>query len=852
VDSRIERNVALGMDPESARREALHRFGDVGAVRGTLVDHDARRARAEDRRELLGDLMQDVRFGMRSLRRAPGFAVAAVLTLALGIGANAAIFSVVEAIVLRPLPYERPQELVSLGSGSAGEYLALRERLRTISPLALYSTEMHPFDDGQSAQRLEGAAISTNLLPMLGVSPRLGRGFVDDEGRAGGAAVLVLSHGLWQRRFGGSEAAIGSRVRVDGVPHTIIGVMDADFAFPSAATGFWTPYRFDTGNLPSTWAFGGRQFVARLAPGATIAQAQRDLSVTWPELRTENPMWDPGPDYRRDATVTPLGDEQAGDAARLAWLLLGCVLLVLLIGCVNIANLLLARGTARGPELAVRTALGGGRGRLVRQLVTESLLLSLLGSALGLVLAAAGVRWLVAALPASVPRVHEIGINGTVLAFTASIAIASGLLFGIVPALRATRMAARAASQGGTRSTAGVGQHRLSGLLVVGEMALAVVLVIGASLLVRSFQAIRAVEPGFRTEQIVAARLTPPAGEYQDAARVSALYAAVLERLGATPGVHAVAAVDQLPIAQSVYGMAARVEGQSEDLRRALPGISHVQQVTPSYFTTLGIPVLRGRGFTDADREDQPPVVIVSESLAREFWPDDDAIGRRLGYPWPSPWLTIVGVVPDTRQDSLLAPLAPTLYVPWRQRPHTSGSEMWIVARSSLGATAAAGAIRGIVREIDRAVPVSDMRTMEAVIANSLDRTRFTAVLVGTFALAALLLGSIGIYGVMSYLVSQRSQELGVRLALGASQRQVLGFVLWRAIGLAALGAVIGVAGAMVSTRWLRSLLYEVSATDAATFTLVPLLFLLVAAVATYAPARRATAVDPVRALRAD
>jgi putative ABC transport system permease protein len=467
-------------------------------------------------------------------------------------------------------------------------------------------------------------------------------------------------------------------------------------------------------------------------------------------------------------------------------------------------------------------------------------------------LAAAVVQWLASALPPSIPRAHEIALNGTVVAFTAAIALLATLFFGIVPALRATRLAAASASSGGTRSTAGLSHHRLSGLLVAGEMALAVMLVIGATLLVRSFQELRAVDPGFEPARVIAARLTPPAAEYRDPARTTALYAGVLERVGALPGVQSVGAVDRLPIAQPVYGTAVRVEGQFEDATRTLPDVPHMQQVTPDYFATMGIPVLRGRGFTDADREGQQPVAIVSESVARRFWPGEDATGRRIGYPWESPWLSIIGVVPDNRQDSLTDTLAGTIYVAWEQRTRVAGSEMWVVARATTDPGSLAEAIRRVVREADRSVPVSDVRTMDAVIADSLTRVRFTTLLVGAFALTALTLGALGIYGVMAYLVSQRTQEIGVRIALGAPPRQVVGLVLSRAVGLAAAGAAGGIIAAIAATRPLQSFLYGISATDPLTFALVPLLFLVVAAGASYAPARRATRVDPVRALRAN
>jgi predicted permease len=851
IDMRVERNIALGMPVDEARREALRRFGDVALVRDALVEHDKRKQDAEGRRELMADLAQDVRFGWRALRRAPAFAVAATVTLALGIGANAAIFSVVNAVVLRPLAYARPHELVIIGQGSGGEFVALRERLRSFSQIAAYAGQTHPIDDGREALRVEGAAITTNTLATLGVSPILGRGFAPDEERYGNNAVLILSYGLWQRRFGGSPDVIGKRVLVEGIPHTVIGVMPADFRFPTKDAQYWLPYAFNPANVGYHWAVGGKTFIGRLAPGVTEAQAQRELREVWPTLRNLNPLWQPGPEYRRDATVTPLQDHVVGSADELLWLLFGCVLLVLLIGCVNVANLLLARATARQRELSVRAALGGGRARLIRQLVTESLLLSGLGALLGVGFAYATVRWLVAVMPTGVPRAEEIAVDGSVLLFTSLIAVVIGVLFGSIPAVRATNGGQLAVAGFGRRSTAGVSHQRVSGLLVAAEMALAVVLVIVATLLVRSFAALRTVDPGFRTEQVVAARVSPPASGYREPERLTALYTTVLERVSAIPGVRSAAAVDKLSLAQTVWGVAVRVEGQFEDATRPLPEIHHLQMVTARYFETMGIPV-RGRAFAEADRPDQVPVAIVSESVARRFWPNGDAIGKRIGYPFPSPWLTIVGVVPDTKQDSLSDTTAMSMYAPWRQRTRMSGGEMWVVARSDGNPSALGATIRRIVQEVDRSVPVSDVRTMDAVISDSLQRTRFTVLLVAGFAAAALLLGAVGIYGVMSYVVGQRTQEMGVRLALGAPASRVLALVVGRAAKLALAGAAVGLLAALAGTRSLGALLYGVSATDPLTFVAVPMLFLAVAVLASYAPARRATQADPVRALRAD
>ena len=853
VTMRVERNIALGMSPDAARAEALERFGDVAAVRRVLVAHDEHRLTTEGRKEYVGQFVQDLRFGLRALRRTPGFAAATILTLALGIGANAAIFSVVHGIVLQPLPYAHPEQLVSIGTGAAGEFLALRERLRSFSQLAVWVEQTHPINVGDESLRVEGAAVTTNLLPMLGVSPQLGRGFVPDEGRIGKNNVLLISDALWRNSFGAARDVVGTRITVEGVPHTIVGVMPADFHFPATTTQYWQPGAFDPANVGSTWGVWDKKFIGRLAPGVTFAQARREVRDVWPTLRHLNPLWDPGVDYRRDVAPTPLHDSVVGTAGRLLWILFGCVLLVLLVGCVNVANLLLARATARERELAVRAALGGGRGRLLRQLLTESLLLAILGASVGMAFAFAAVRWLVAALPPGIPRADEIAVDGPVLLFTLAIALVTGVLFGIVPALRATRSNAGASTVSiGRRTSHDAQHHRASGMLVTAEVALAVLLVIGATLLVRSFTALCAVDVGFDTSHVVAARITPPSARYRDSARVASLYQGIRERLSALPGVTSVAVTDKLPMAQAVWGVALRVRGQYEDSKHNLPSVGHFQQVTPGYFETMRIPILRGRNFTDADRSGQPLVAIVSQSVARRYWPNSDPLGRQIAPPWDSPWMTVVGVVPDTKQDSLRDTSRTSVYVPWAQATLRYTSEMWVAVRSTGDPAPFASAIRSVVRDLDRTVAVSDVRTMDAVVAESVRKTRFTVLLVAAFAAAALLLGAIGIYGVMSYLVGQRTQEMGIRLALGAPAIGVIGLVVGRAARLAALGAALGILAALVATRWLGGLLYGVSPTDPLTFVIVPVGFLAIAVVASYVPAQRATRIDPIRALRAE
>ncbi|HLB09191.1 MAG TPA: ABC transporter permease [Gemmatimonadaceae bacterium] len=853
LEMRVERNIALGMSPEDARREAIERFGDVGSVRAALVDHDCRRQTTRQRAEYVADLVQDLKFGVRALRRSPAFTIAAVLTLSLGIGANTAIFSVVNAVVLQPLPYERADRLVTIDEGSIGEYIALRDRLHAIVDLAAWMPATHPVDVDGEAARLKGVAITTNLLPLLGVSPIIGHGFATSDGNYGAGNVLLISHAFWQREFAGTHDIIGRTVSIEGSPFTIVGVMPASFHFPSNDVEYWQPIIVNPSNPGLVWGIGGRRMMGRLASNATLSQTRSELQSVWPSLRRINPLWDPGPEYRAHPSVTPLQTELVGSARALLWMLFGATLLVLIIACVNVANLLLARAVMRERELAVRAALGGGRARLVRQLATESLVLAALGALLGVTLGWLAVRVLVAAMPAGIPRADEISMSGSVLAFALAISIGAGLLFGLIPAFRATSASHSQSSgtAGDRRATAGGSHLRISGALVAGEVALAVMLVSASVLLVRSFAALRAIEPGFETTHVVAARISVPGARFTaDTQGVLAYYQNVLNRTQALPGVHGAALVDQLPLAQPVWGIAARVAGQFEDFTRTLPMIEHMQIVTPGYFSTMGIPVRRGRAFDDRDRAGAPLVTIVSQSVARRYWPSGDAIGQRLGFPYASPWMTVVGVVSDTKQDSLRDTTSASMYVPWAQASGRFTGDLWLVTRTAVDAASTGTTIRTMVHDIDPGVPVSDVRTMSAVVSGSVSRSRFTTSLVGAFALLALALGAVGIYGVMSYLVGERRREMGIRIALGASRASVMRIVLQRATWLASVGAAIGIAGAMVATRSLRQWLYGVSATDPVTFLFVPILFLAVAVLASSAPALRATRADPASTLR--
>ncbi len=805
--------------------------------------------------EWLADLRQDARFALRSLRRAPGFAATAVVTMAVAIAANATIFSFVDSLLISPLPYSRPQELVTIDAnvvGSIGELLALQHRRAGFADVAMIRPRSITYGDDREAARLDGFSITPNLIPLLGVAPEVGRAFGAEASRPGAGRVILLSHALWVDRYGGDARVVGRYVLVDGVQSLVVGVMPPSFAFPSTNARFWAPLTIDESSTGQTWAVGNSRWIARLSPGVTPERARAALAAILPSFRRLNPLWDPGNDYGKRVAAPPLQQSLVGSERPALLLLFACVGVVLLVACVNLANLMLARVTAREREFTVRSALGGGRGRLVRQLLTESVIVASFGATLGLLLAIAGARWMVASLPPNMPRTADIRFGSGVFAFTAILAITTGIAFGLLPALRAAGNSAGRA--GGTDAAhltrSGVAHHRLASGLVAGEVALAVLLAITAGLLTRSFQHLTDLSPGFRAARVMTARVSPPAASYTDRARASALYSTLLERISATPGVTSAGLVDRLPIAEPIYGMGMRVQGQFEDATHELPTASHVQAVTPGYFSTLGIPIVKGRTFTDADRDGAAPVAIVSRTLARQFWPNDDAVGKRIGYPYDSPWITIVGVAPDVRLDSLRDTSAIAVYVPFAQRSRFAGSEMTVVVRTSGNEGAVGRQLRDIVASIDRTVPVSAVRAMDDVIAQSVAKPRFTTVIVGGFAVVTLLLGAVGIFGVMSYVVSQRAHEMGVRAALGATSSDIALHVLRQSATVAGSGALAGCVLALVATRGLRSLLYGVSATDPVTFAAATIALLCVALLASLVPARRAMRADPVEALR--
>jgi predicted permease len=855
LEYRRQEALRAGADPARADALARERFGDVAGVVAELYQIDESRERRQQRADWLGDFVQDVKFAIRSLRRTPSFAVTAIVTLGLAIGANTTIFSFVNALLLAPLPYKDPGSLVDIQAqiiGSIGEMLALRQRTTVFTDIGLYRNRSITLNDDHDATRIDGVSITPSVLRILGVAPAVGTVFDDAASQPGNGTRILLSHSFWIERYGGDRGIIGRHIAVDGVPYSVVGVMPASFNFPAVGARFWVPVTIDPSNVTGTWAVGGGGFLGRLAPGVTPQRATAQLTTVVPGMRKLNQVWDPGDQYGLNAIARPLQESLISSERPVLILVMACVGVVLLVACVNIANLMLARVTAREREFAVRAALGGGRGRLIRQLVTESVVTATIGGVIGAALAFAGVRWGVAALPAGMTRTVDIHVNGVVLLFTAAVAILTGLAFGLLPAWRAAASNNSADAMRGSRG-AGVGraQQRASSALVALEVALAVVLAIVAGLLTRSFDELRNLSPGFRTAQVVSALVSPPSAAYgrNNAARTSAFYEMLMKQMSALPGVNGVGIVDRLPIAGPVYGMGVRIQGQFEDGTRLLPSANHLQTITPGYLTAMGIPVIRGRGFDESDRADGPPVALVSQSFARKFWPNEEPLGKRIGYPYQSPWITVVGIVPDVKLDSLRDTSAVAVLVPFAQRAFAAPA-MFMVIRSTSDVGVIARQLRETVSAIDRTVPVTSVRTMSGVIARSVERPRFATSLVAGFALAALLLGATGIYGVMSYIVNQRSQEMGVRMALGATPGAIVRLVVRRGAALAVAGAAVGCSVALATTRLLQSLLFGVSATDPLTFSVAVVVFIAVAILASAGPARRATRADPVQALR--
>jgi putative ABC transport system permease protein len=798
----------------------------------------------------------DLRFAARMLAKKPGFTLVAVVALALGIGANTAIFSVVNSVLLEPLPYREPERLMmvwedatSLGyprdTPAPANFVDWRDQNSVFEGMAASASETFNITGDGEPEKIEAARVSAGLFRLLGVMPASGRDFAAEEDQPGGERVAVISHGLWQRRYGARPEVVGGTVTLDGEPHTVVGIMPPRFEFPSRGVDVWVPIALG-GEEAASRGNHYLEVVARLKPGVNPAQAQSDMDAVARRLQELYPDTNTG----LGVAVVPLHEQLVGEIRPALLILLGAVGLVLLIACANVANLLLARAAARYREAAVRAALGAGRLRLVRQFLTESLLIAMLGGAAGLLLAFAGLRVLAAFIPEEISLAREISLDPRVLAFTVAISAATGIVFGLVPALQASSPNLNDSLKEGGRDPSAAGKSRARSTLVISEVALALVLLIGAGLLINSFVRLQSVDPGFRSDNLLTMSVVLPDTKYPDASRRAAFYDQTLARVGALPGVESAAVVTRLPLTFKGNANSYSVEGFPEPSPDQRP-IAVTRVISPDYFRAMGIAVLRGRHFTPQDREDSGNVVVVNETFANRYWPGDDPVGKRIkmgSLSSDAPWLTIVGVAADVRQFELSAPPRPQMYLPYTQLDFFSPRDL--VVRTASDPLALATAVRNEVWAVDPDQPVSNVRTMGSIVAESLARQRFSMLLLAIFAGVALALAAVGIYGVLSYTVTQRTREIGIRMALGAERRDVMRLVVGQGFRLVVIGLAIGIVAALGLSRLMASLLFGVSPSDPATFLAVPAVLAAVALVASYVPARRATRVDPMRALR--
>ncbi len=806
----------------------------------------------------MSTLIQDLRYGVRILLKQPGFTLVAVITLALGIGANTAIFSLVNSILLRPLPFRDPDRIVRLiqaspklglptwGVSQAG-YAAYREQNRSFESIAIYTTTATNLTGAGEPERLPMATVTADFFKVFGVNPLLGRTFVEGEDVKDKNQVCVISHAFWQRRFGGDPNVVGKTLSLNNMPTQIVGVMPPEFKFPRYEIDLWTPLAHD----PKRIAPYFYSVVGRLKPGVDVAQAQTDTTEVVQNYGRQNPNVSESVGVSEGngprTIVTPVREVILGRTEKPLLVLLAAVALVLLIACANVANLLLARATSRTREIAVRVSLGASPARVARQLLTESVLLSFIGAVVGVGLAAVGVRMLDKLPISGIVRMEEVSLDGRVLAFTAGLTVFTGLLFGFMPALRAYAMGIASGIHEGARGT--VSHRRLNSALVAVQFALSLVLLIGAGLLLKSFQRLESVDLGFNPEHTLTMVATLPQAKYDNEEKALRFYDAALERLRNSPGIRAVGLTDNLPFGDGGNMDGVIVEGQEppEGANISQTEQAVIQSLTPGTFTALGIRLLQGRDFQTTDNADSPRVAIVDEPLVRRYWPAGDAIGRRLQITGNRQWLTIVGIVAGVKHINLAEEKRPHIYSPLAQAPSPRAS---FVVRTDGPPVSAAPTFRAAIREIDPDMPLQRLRPMTEMIGQTLSTQRLTNFLLTAFAIIALTLAAVGIYSTMSVYVGGRTKEFGIKLALGAQPSALRSSVIRQGLWLTGAGVLVGVAGALALTRTIKSLLFEVSATDPVVFTAIPVLLVLVALLACYIPARRATKVDPLVALR--
>jgi putative ABC transport system permease protein len=815
-------------------------------------------------------VLQDIRYGVRALIKTPGFTAVAVIVLALGIGANTAIFTVVNAVLLRPLPYPGSDQLVMLWETNPrfqigidtlpvtpGTFMDWREQNNVFEYVSALGVGRLNLTGAGEPERISAASVSSNFFRLMGIEPKLGRAFRDDEDKPGASNVVVISHSLWQRRFASEPAVLGKTMTIDGESYTIIGVAPEGFQFPRANE---LPYFIDVATQTELWRpmTLGDEFInrkranhqlcvmARLKSGMTRGQAQSEMTALAERLERSYPDSNQGIGVK----VVPLSEQVVGNVRTALLVLMGAVAVVLLIACANVANLLLARSSARQKEIAIRTALGASRGRVVRQLLTEALLLSITAAVTGTLLSFWGINAMLSLSGTNLPRAYEIGVDLRVLGFTVAIALVTSVIFGLTPALQASKINLSESLKEGARAlSSGQRSNHVRNLLVISEVALSLVLLIGAGLMIKSLARLLKVDPGFKPDNTVTMHIALLGSKYPSANQQIAFFQEVTHRIEALPGVQSVGLISSAPLSGGMYAGGFLIEGrvatsETDNL------VADRRMISPEYFNALGIPLLKGRGFTDRDDQAASGVVIVSESWARRFLPYEDPIDKRIklgGRDSTRPWLSIVGIAGDVRDTALESEARPCVYIPY---PQFASSGMTLVVRAAFDPKLLISGIRDEVWAIDKDQPVTDVKTMDQYLAASVSPRRFNALLFAIFAGVGLVLAAVGLYGVISYSVSQRTREIGIRMALGASHKSLLRLVVGQGVILTLIGVAIGVIASFFLTKFIATLLFGVSATDPITFIAISVLLIGVSIVASLVPARRAMKVDPMVALR--
>lgn len=810
----------------------------------------------------MNSLLQDIRYAVRVLRKNPSFVVMAILTLALGVGANTAIFSVVNAVLLRPLDFKTPGNLYVLSmedekkhlSGGNFGYIffqALRDRNTNFENLAAFTNDTFNLVGGDSPEQLQALRVSPSFFDVVGIHPALGRSFLGPEGEPGGQPVVILGHDLWTRRFGSDPNLVGRSITLDGTSYTVVGILGRELDVPFQQVDVWVPRPYETSLFPPERIQTGSGYlnaVARLKPSVPVAQAKAELDAAAHQYEHAYPS---NSDASFDTTINvqPLTENALGGVRTTLWVLLGAVGFVLLIVCANVANLFLARAAGRQKEIAVRSALGAGRWRLVRQFLTESTILAVTGGAVGVFIAAWGVRLLATSPMLTLPRANEIAVNGTVLIFSFAVSVLAGILFGIVPAWRTSRTnLSEMMNEASRGSSAGVRRNRAGALIIVAELGFSVVLLAGAGLLLQSFYRLIHVRLGFEPQNVLTFQIALPTTKYAQQYQKADFHAQLRERIAAMPGVRSVATALLVPPSGGLFAPYL-VEGMPPDMPRGQRPIALWNSISPAYFQTLGIPLLKGRNFSDADVEKSAQVVIISQSLATRYWAHEDPIGRHIQIARQAATSEIVGIVADLRNRGVGGDMGDELYSPVPQR---AWGTMSVLVKTSGDPMQIVPAVRSAIQSVDRDQPMTQVNSLEESLSSAVGQQRISAFLLGIFAALALVLAAIGIYGVTSYSVAQRSKEIGIRIAMGAQPRDVLRLILGFGAKLAFIGVFSGMIATLALTQLMKTMLFGIAATDPLTMGAVSLTLIGVTLLACYIPARRAMSVDPVIALRAE